>query len=254
MKTGLVSVTFSKKSIEEVVKIAKEAHIDGIEWSAKGEHAVSEVNIDKIKQLSKENGLEIFAFGSYCYMTDLEECMKTVDMGVRLSAPVIRIWPGRKSPTEWTEEEFVQLVENTRSMASYAAKYQVTLAFEYHRKSLTETAESAIRLIKAINRENVKLYWQNSGNIDLKDNLLNLKKITPYLCGHFHIQNNYGNEGNQLLAEIEGDISKYYEPFLQTEYKALIEFVKGGLAESFYDDAETLNRILKGEKHGKHCI
>lgn len=246
MKIGMVSVTFIKQPIEEVFRIAKNAGIDGIEWSAKGEHAINEENIDKIKQLSEQEGIGIFSFGSYCYMSDPEECMGVVDKAVRMNAPVIRIWAGKKSPQDCSEEEFEQIVANTKIMADYAAKYNITLAFEYHRKTLTETAESAVRLIKAIKRDNVKLYWQNSGAYNLADNLKNQRAITPYLVGLFHLQNSYGGKGNQLLEEISEDIEHYYKPFMRTDYKVMIEFVKDGLEENFYKDVEAVRNVLFG--------
>lgn len=245
MKIGMVSVTFIKQSIEEVFKIAKNAGIDGIEWSDRGEHTINGENIEKIKRLSEQEGIEIFSFGSYCYMSDPEECIGVVDRAAQVNAPVIRIWAGKKSPQDCNEEEFAQIVENTKIMADYASKYNIILAFEYHKNSLTETAESAVNLIKAIDRDNVKLYWQNSGRFSLEDNLKNQRIITPYLAGVFHIQNDYGGKGNQLLEEINGDMEYYFKPFINTDYKVLIEFVKGGLEESFYRDVEALRDVFK---------
>jgi len=244
IKLGLVSVTFSKLAIEEVVRIAVAAGIDGIEWSEKGEHAVSMENIDKIKALSEENGLEIFSFGSYCYMTEWEKCEKALEMAVRLGAPVIRVWAGWKKLSDWTEETYAELVENTRRMADKAAEYRITLAFEYHRKTLTETAESAVRLIKTVDRENVKLYWQNSAAFTYEENLQNLTAVTPYLAGVFHLGNGRGGQGPQLIEGIREEIEGFYQPFLKTDYKVMMEFVKGGLEESFYSDINVLRECF----------
>jgi len=246
MKIGMVSVTFIKQPIEEVFRIAKKAGIDGIEWSARGEHVINDENIDKIKQLSEQEKIEIFSLGSYCYMSDPSECIGVVEMAVRMTAPVIRIWAGKKSPQDCSKEEFAHIVENTRIMADYASKYNITLGFEYHRNSLTETAESAVSLITAIGRNNVKLYWQNSGRFSMEENLKNQRVITPYLAGIFHIQNDYGGKGNQLLEEISEDMEYYFKPFMRTEHKVLVEFVKGGLEENFYKDVEALRNVLFG--------
>lgn len=245
MKTGMTSLTFRNHSIEDVIRIAKEAGIDGIEWGAKEQHAVSEENIEKIKRLSKEAGIEIFSLGSYCYMLDLEDCIRTVDMAVKLSAPVIRVWAGQKSPQDCSEEEFNLIVSNTKVMAEYAEKYGIMLGFEFHRNSLTETAEGAVRLIKAVDRDNVKTYWQIDERLDFEQNIRNLKVVTPCLAGVFHVQNSSVEEGRLLLEGIKEKLKVYLAPFLQTDYKVLIEFVKGGLEESFYKDAEVLKRILE---------
>ena len=244
IKLGLVSVTFCKLSIEEVVRIAVAAGIDGIEWSAKGEHAVSIENIDKITALSEENGLDIFSFGSYCYMNEWEECERALQMAVRLGAPVIRVWAGWKKLSDWTEESYTELVENTRKMADKAAEYGITVAFEYHRKTLTETAESAVRLIKAVDRENVKLYWQNSAAFTYEENQQNLTTVTPHLAGVFHLGNGRGGQGPQLIEEIRKEIEGYYHPFINTDYKVMMEFVKDGLEESFYSDINVLRECF----------
>jgi len=244
MKIGMTSLTFRNRSIEEVIKIAKTAGIDGIEWGVSEGHAGSYENIDKIKLLSAQEGIEIFSLGSYCYMTEPEGCKETVDMAARLSAPIIRIWAGKKTPWDCRDEEFEQIVVNTRKMAEYAAEHGIKLGFEYHGYSLTETAESAVRLVQAINCDNVALYWQGSGKISYEENVKNLKEISPYLAGIFHVQNYVSGEGYVLIEPISNKLEGYLAPFKDTDYKVLIEFVKGGLEESFYQDVDVLKRIL----------
>lgn len=244
MKIGMTSLTFRNHSIEEVIRIAKAAGLDGMEWAVREDHAVSEENIDKIKFLSAKEGIEIFSLGSYCRMTDEEECKKTVDMAVRLSAPVIRIWAGKKSPSDCSEEEFERVVDLTKKMAAYAGKFGITLGFEFHKYTLTETGESAVRLIKAIDRENVKLYWQINERVSFEVNRKNLQMVTPYLAGIFHCQN-YSMEGKCLLLEhISDELEEYLKPFLNTDYKTLVEFVKDGKEENFYQDVAVLKRIM----------
>jgi len=129
-------------------------------------------------------------------------------------------------------------------MADKAAEYRITLAFEYHRKTLTETAESAVRLIKTVDRENVKLYWQNSAAFTYEENLQNLTAVTPYLAGVFHLGNGRGGQGPQLIEGIREEIEGFYQPFLKTDYKVMMEFVKGGLEESFYSDINVLRECF----------
>ena len=244
MKIGMTSLTFRNHSIEEVIRIAKKADIDGIEWGVSEAHAFSDDNLDKIKCLSGKAGIEVFSLGSYCLMTDWEDCRKTVDIAVRISAPVIRVWAGHKSPWDCLDEEFEQIVENTKKMAEYASQYHISLGFEHHKSSLTETAESAVKLIKAVNCKNVGLYWQNIGR-DYEENMKNIQMLTPYLTGIFHLQNYSVEEGYLLLESISDKLAGYLEAFKSTDYKALIEFVKDDLEENFYQDVSVLKEILK---------
>ena len=99
MKIGMTSFTLRDKNIEEVFECAKKAGLDGIEWGV-GEHISLEDESfsDKVKELSKLYGIEIFSLGSYCDMTDRDDCDRVLGAAFRLGAPVIRLWAGRKSP------------------------------------------------------------------------------------------------------------------------------------------------------------
>ena len=132
MKVGMTSNTFREKTVEEVIKIAKNAEIDGIEWGVTGKHIIDDSSIEEIKKLSEEYGIEIFSMGSYCCMEDYEHCVKTVSMANLLGAPIIRVWAGEKSPEECDNEYFELIAENTRKMADEAEKYGMTISFEYH--------------------------------------------------------------------------------------------------------------------------
>ena len=75
MKVGMTSLTLRDKSIENVFECAKKAELDGIEWGVSEKHVSldNDAQIDKIKEESRKNGIEIFSIGSYCRMTDKAE-------------------------------------------------------------------------------------------------------------------------------------------------------------------------------------
>ena len=52
-------------------------------------------------------------------------------------------------------------------------------------------------------------------------------------------------EGLLLIESISDQLEGYLKPFKDTDYKALIEFVKSGLEESFYSDVAVLKKILR---------
>ena len=104
MKFGMTSLTFRDKSIEETLESAKKAGVKCIEWGVSEKHAGSIENIEKIKKLSKECGIEICSLGSYCKLTDWNHCLETIEFAKELSAPVIRIWAGEKSPEDCDKE------------------------------------------------------------------------------------------------------------------------------------------------------
>ena len=245
MKIGMTSLTLREETVENVIKYAKEAGIQGIEWGVSDLHMplCDKEQAEKIKKLSKENGIEIFSLGSYCRMLDKEDCEKTVETAALLSAPVIRVWAGKNNREETDEKTIEKIVENTRYMARIAAKKGIRIGFEYHHNTLTEGADNAVNLIKEVNDDNVGLYWQPSGNISCKENLENLNKVKPYLVGNLHVHNHNNTDGYMLLSEINENLKFYYEDLKNSDYNLMIEFVKDSAVENLKKDAKTLLNI-----------
>ena len=244
MKIGMTSLTFKAKSVEETLEIAKEAGVECIEWGVSEGHVGSDENIEKIKMLSKEYGIEICSLGSYCYLEEEAHCMETVELAAKLSAPVIRVWAGKKSPCDCDDEYFNLLLKNTRKMADAAAKYGIVISFEYHRKSLTETHESAVKFIKAIDRENVKTHWQAASIKSVEENLQNLNAILPYFSGIFHVSNYSVEGGYMLLENIKDRIHTYFARYKDADCRLLVEFTKDAAKESIISDIKALKEVL----------
>ena len=74
MKTSLISVTFRKKTVEEIVDIACKGGLSAIEWGG-DKHIVpgDKEAISLAKQLCQENGLSVSAYGSYYRCNDGED-------------------------------------------------------------------------------------------------------------------------------------------------------------------------------------
>lgn len=245
MKTGIVSVTFRNEDIPAVFEYAKTAGIEGIGWSVGENHVVigDTERTSLIKKLSIENGIEIFSLASYCYMYDFDECVKTLETARELTAPVIRIWAGRKGSAVCSAEEYDLIVGNTVKMARLAKEYSIKLCFEYHPNTLTDNADEAVKLIKRINCDNVGLYWQMQGGLSFEENKRDFEKVKPYVFGNVHL-NNYSDEtGYKLLEEIYDDLCGYFKD-ADKEYNLMIEFVKGGTLESLIADANTVRKVF----------
>ena len=245
MKLGMVSVTFRNKDIPTVFEYAKTAGIEGIGWSVGENHILigDTERTSLIKKLSVENSIEIFSLASYCYMYDFDECVKTLETARELSAPVIRIWAGRKGSAVCSAEEYDLIVENTVKMARLAKVHSITLAFEYHPNTLTDSADGAVELIQRINCDNVGLYWQVRPDISFEENRTAFLKISPYLLGNIHLSNYDEATGYRPLEEILPDLCGYFKD-ADKEYNLMIEFVKGGTLNSLIADASTVRKVI----------
>ncbi|MHC1735357.1 MAG: NAD(P)-dependent oxidoreductase [Erysipelotrichaceae bacterium] len=249
MKTGLTSVTFREKSVQEVIALAKEATLDGIEWGGDVHCPAGEINTAKeIKRLCDEAQLEVFSYGSYYKGQEGEDFLPVLQTAVALNAPVIRIWAGRMSPETITEEYFDLLVKNIQDACDAALKENVILGLEYHRRSMTQTKEGAMKLIQAVDRKNLKTYWQPNPEVTFDEQIQELKTIADHLVA-MHVFNWDETNTRYLLEEREG-IKKWkkyvaYARKYGVDLPLILEFVKEDKAESFMRDVVSLRTILR---------
>lgn len=246
LKIGMTSLTLKNESIINVVKIAKEAGIEGIEWGVSDTHMklCDKKSAEEIKKASSEYGVEIFSLGSYCYMESKEECDDAIETAVLLGTSIIRIWAGKFPPYECDDEYRNNIISNTIYMADKAKQYNIILGFEYHPWTLTETADDALALIADINRDNVGLYWQPSDTISTEENVRDRNRVMPHCVGNIHIQNYSAEKGFQNLSLVEEELKQFFDDIKNEDYRVMIEFVKDGSVENLFDDACTLKKII----------
>lgn len=247
MKTGLTSVTFREKSVQEIIALAKEAQLEGVEWGGDVHCPAGEIDTAKeIKRLCDEANLEIFSYGSYYKGQDGEDFLPVLHTAVALNAPVIRIWAGRMSPETITEEYFDLLVRNIQNACDAAIKENIVLGLEYHRRSMTQTKEGAMKLIQAVDRKNLKTYWQPNPEVTFDEQIQELKTIADHLVA-MHMFNWDETNTRYLLEEGEG--IKKWKKYVACarrygiDLPLILEFVKEDTIESFLKDATSLRRI-----------
>ena len=255
LKTGLVSVSFRKLSPETIIDMVKKAGLCGIEWG--GDVHVPAGDLSRAKSVRaqmKEAGLETLAYGSYYYLGANEnykaEFQKVIDSAAALGAPVIRIWGGKKVSSALSAEERVALVRETQDLCDMLQNTGIDLAFEFHNNTITDTAESAVQLMKEAGRNNLYLYYQPNrhhvpvGEAALPHCLKELNMVMPYL---YHVHAYHFNAQNEkcLLENGFSDFAEYIKSIHTAGKKPalMIEFCLDESVDNFYRDAETIKKI-----------
>ena len=242
--TGLVSVTFRQLRPIEIIKLVKKAGLDGIEWG--GDIHVPHGDIPKAAdtfKMSEEEGLQIASYGSYYKVgcnTNKEPFEDVLETAVALHAPTIRVWAGDKASRDADEAFWNRAIIDTRRIAELAAQAGITISFEYHPNTLTDTPETACRLMREIDRPNAKSYWQ-ADTYEKKDHLLiGLHSILPWLTNvHVPCSSAELIQGRDAWSEYIDVLKK-----TKNDRFCMIEFVKGGNSDQFLRDAEVLKSLL----------
>lgn len=178
-RIGLTSVTFRSRSPREICEIAQKNKIKYIEWGA-DVHATSPSAAGIIRDICDEHGITSCSIGSYVRAGegDIAAFCRDCESAVILGAKRIRIWLGRKGSSELCDTDRKDIRRDVEIFAREAAERGLTIAFEFHKGTLSDTAESVTALIDEIGAPNVKTYWQPF-SLGHDDEWLNI--VTPYL-------------------------------------------------------------------------
>lgn len=247
IKLGLVSITFRKLSYLEVIQLVTEAGLEGIEWG--GDVHVPHGDLEKAELVGKstrEAGLSVTSYGSYHrFDSDNSDFDTVLETAIKLSAPVIRVWAGRKSPGECSAEYYSKLVTDIQTASDKCRIYGIKLGLEFHRNTYTQEYHSTLKLIQDVGRSNLYTYWQPPVNSRVEDNIQGIKSIKESLLWTHVFHWGATNKERFLLKSGLAHWREYFQTIrdIDGDRWALIEFVKDDLIENFFNDAATLKSL-----------
>ncbi|GAE92010.1 hypothetical protein JCM21714_986 [Gracilibacillus boraciitolerans JCM 21714] len=249
MKLGICSVTFRDKNPQQIIDLVLEAELDGIEWGGDIHVPPGEAQLaEEVADLTRSRGLEVSSYGSYYRLADHEgneyDFTTILDTAKKLGAPAIRVWAGSKGSKVVNKNERIKLIEDAKRIADLAEEEGISVHLEYHDHTLTDTKESARKLLEEIAHKNVYIYWQPPNHISVKERIASIKALKPWISNthifHWHSFDNRmelatgAKEWQQYLETIEEDGQERY---------VLMEFVKNDDERQFLKDARTLHEL-----------
>ncbi|WP_437584103.1 sugar phosphate isomerase/epimerase family protein [Paramicrobacterium sp. CJ85] len=163
IRPGLCSVTFRQLSVDEVIAAAVGADLESIEWgTGPGEH-LSPDDLGAVRAAAERTraaGLAVASLGGYFRCRPAEDITPLLDAAVAAGAPRVRIWAGAVGSADTDEVERARITQVLRDAAERANVRGVELALEYHGRTLTDTPDSAVRLLREVAHPNLTSYWQ----------------------------------------------------------------------------------------------
>lgn len=253
---GLTSVTFRDKAPQEVVNLALEAGLMGIEWG--GDIHVPPGHMDRaaeVNNLTRKSGLYVSAYGSYYTVgksKDQGKCFADVlQTAGALGAPLIRIWAGDKGSRESTQGYRKKVLNETREIAEEAGQQGIRLAFEFHENTLNDSYEACYELLTDLNHTEVKTYWQPMHGAGPDVNGAGIDMILPWIAG-VHVFHWWPDAEVRLpLRQGAGDWGAYIYRMSRIPRTIFgnLEFVKDDSTEQFLQDAATLLELTGKQLH-----
>lgn len=248
--TGVVSVTFRNKSIFDIILLCAENSLDCIEVGSDVHAPYDDIeNCRRIAEFADKNGVKIISYGSYYKLGEYEdleaEFTKYLNAAKALKTKNIRIWAGVKGSRLVDKAEYSKLVDEAQKLSELAKREDMTISFEYHQNTLTDNANSAVKLMEDIGKDNVHLYWQPNQCFEFEDNINALKKVLSYVS-NIHVFAWDARGGSLIrypLCDFDEEWQKYLEVISSDKkhHALLLEFVKDDSEAQFVLDAKTLN-------------
>ncbi len=255
MNPGLCSITFRKMTVLQIISLVQKAGLDAIEWGGDIHvPAGDEGTAKNVQERMSDAGLLTSSYGSYFRIfdeTDQEENFSPVlASALTLGTDTIRIWAGRKGSNETSGYERRRLAERAVQIADQAGREGVKIAFEFHRNTLTDTNESALKLLRETNHPNIYIYWQPIyWGPDIAYRLQGLRDLASRILNFHVFYWEYDIKTEQrtscpLSAGAEDWLQYFRVPLPAKTRFALLEFVRGDATEQFFEDASTLKTWL----------
>ena len=246
---GLVSISFRKLSVEQVIALAREARLHGIEWGGDihaphGDAARAQV----VGDATRAAGLTVAAYGSYYRIGVSEQegltFASVLASAVALGAPRIRVWVGNRGSAECPSEQRLAIIADAQRIAALAAVHGIRVVSEWHGNTLTDNAESGVAFLRAVGHPNFTTVWQPSVGLTTDAALGELTAALPWV-EHLHVFHWQQHE-RRPLAEGSDRWQRYFACAAGTgrELTATLEFVLGDEPQQLVRDAATLHSLI----------
>jgi len=244
LRPGLVSITFRKLPPDEIIRLCLETKLQGIEWG--GDVHVPHGDLGRaaeVRQRCADAGLQIAAYGSYYYTGHSDNFESVLETARELSAPLIRVWAGKIDAQDADEKYFRDIVHESRRIGELAQAANIKLSYEFHGKTLNNSAAASKVLFDAIAHPAWQTLWQPLA-IEPLPQTESLKAVLPRLANlHVYHWENYRHRF--ALANGAGDWQKYFSLVDDAIPRwALLEFVRNDDPNALREDAAVLRQLL----------
>ncbi len=243
-KTGIVSISFRPYAKEDILKAAKDAKLDAVEWG--GDIHVphgDEKEAKNAKDLSEQYGIEISEYGSYYVIgkSEPELFEKVLASAKILGTEIIRVWPGQGNPTDsFTNEMYERFVADAKRICKMAKDF--TIALECHPGALTDEYHTALQFISDVGCDNLKMFWQPSQHKPLSYNLDAIRALLPYIVS-VHVFS-WVRDARLPLEKGEAEWKQYIELLSCKDLTYMLEFMHDNKIETLKETARTLRSWL----------
>ena len=265
---GVCSLTLRNSSPREVVDLVARGGLETIEWWGIGHVPPGDfASAREAGKMTRDAGLAVSTYGSYHHVgTDkgpgFGDVLKTA---VALGAPSIRVWAGDKGRAASDAATVGRVIREALRCADLAAGEGISITFEFHGGTLTDTGANACWFAGELAHPNIHFSWQPPHGFTVEKNLAGLGCLVSRLLTLHVFHWTIGSYEKNLFDEEErpprwpGEFFRHpladgvdaWRRYLECAagggrgITALLEFVRNDSPEAFLEDAAVLIELCR---------
>ena len=234
-KTGVCSISFRNRSVQEISTAVKKTPLEYIEWG-------SDVHLPVGKSIMSD--IPMSSYGTYFKLgtNPIPELSAYINTAKAHGTNLLRLWCGGVGSSETPDKK--ALFKECRKAAELAEAEGVMLCMECHMNTFTDTPESARELMEEVSSPAFRMYWQPNQYRSVEENIYSAKTLSSWV-ENVHVFN-WEGEIHLPLGEAQDVWKRYLECF--EKGVLLLEFMPDNRLETLPVEAESLMRILEDLK------
>ena len=250
IRPGLCSVTFRTLEPAAVAALAADAGLRVIEWG--GDVHVPPGDTARAAQVGRittDAGLEVCSYGSYFRAGVGEDIAPVLDSAEALGADRIRVWAGAIGSADATAAQRTGIIDGLARAAEQAGKRGISLALEFHGRTLADDAAETLRVLDEVGSPNLSTYWQPTVSAPDVVALAEYERIAERVSA-VHVFSWWPATERLTLTARDGLWRAFFTAAAAAPAPprdALLEFVPDDAPEALAAEAAALRGYLAGE-------
>jgi len=195
---GLCTISHREKLLEYALDVAKDLGFDAVELWGREPHISEKFDENRVqaaRRMIEDRGLELCCLGSYVVFgpvrtraEELVELEDTLYTARCLRAPLVRVWASDIGSATATKRQWDQTTSQIQEACDRAARLGLVLVAAMHDDTLTDTADSSLRLLEQVDRPNFKLAFEVSHRPIAESPQERLLRVVDHIA-HIHVRN-----------------------------------------------------------------
>lgn len=198
MKYSMCTTWAKDKTLEEMLEIAKELEMDGIElWSGHVDGFLERgKTLEDLANILKAYGLKCVVIAPYLNLIDKSVQLENIALARKcigyadtLHCPIVRVFLGDKGSSEVTKDEWMCCFEALRTLGEDAQKAGVSLGIEAHYYHPSDTIHSILRILRAVQNPAVGLIFDGFNFYPSGLEMMEAYEALKQYSIHYHLKN-----------------------------------------------------------------